>query len=90
MGVEIWDDFVVVVVGRVVRNVFLKFGIGIGVVLIMVIEIIMVIVDICKEYVKWRGGVLIKIRKEFIVEVVDKVILVFFCIGGSIVGMIVG
>ena len=90
VGAEIWDDFAAAAAGRAVRNAFSKLGIGIGVVSTMVIETIMAIVDIRKEYAKWRDGVLIKTRKEFIAEVVDKVILALFRIGGSIAGTIVG
>ena len=90
VGAEIWDDIAAAAAGRAVGNAFSKLGIGIGAVSTVVIETIMAIVDIREEYAKWRGGDLTKTRKQFIAEVVDKVILALFRIGGSIAGMIVG
>lgn len=52
----------------------------------------MAIVDIHTEYKKWRSGIspLVKTRKDFIAEVVDRVIMAICRAGGSIAGMIVG
>ena len=90
VGAEIWDDIAAAAAGRAVRNSFSKLGISIGVVTTVVVETIIAIVDIRQEYKKWRSGVLVKTRKEFIAEVVDKVLLALFRSGGSIAGMIVG
>ena len=90
MAAEIWDDIAAAAAGRAVRNSFSKLGISIGVVTTVVVETIMAIIDIREEYKKWRSGVLVKTRKEFIAEVVDKVLLALFRSGGSIAGMIVG
>lgn len=87
---EIWDDVAAAAAGRAVGETLSKLGISIGVVSTLVVEIIIAIVDIRKEYEKWRGGVLIKTRKEFIAEVVDKVILAICRAGGSIAGMTAG
>ena len=54
------------------------------------VETIMAILDIHTEYKKWKSGKIVQTRKEFIAEVVDKVILVICRAGGSIAGMIVG
>lgn len=67
-----------------------KVGTGIGVALTVAIEAIMAAYDIHKEYKKWKEGVLIKSREQFIAEVADKVILALSRSGGSIAGMIVG
>ena len=90
VGAEIWDDIAAAAAGRAVGNAFSKLGISIGVVTTVVVETIIAIVDIREEYKKWRSGVLVKTRKEFIAEVVDKVLLALFRSGGSIAGMIVG
>ena len=90
MGAEIWDDIAAAAAGRAVGKAFSKLGISIGVVTTVVVETIIAIVDIREEYKKWRSGVLVKTRKEFIAEVVDKVLLALFRSGGSIAGMIVG
>ena len=90
VGAEIWDDIAAAAAGRAVGNAFSKLGISIGVVTTVVVETIIAIVDIRQEYKKWRSGVLVKTRKEFIAEVVDKVLLALFRSGGSIAGMIVG
>ena len=67
-----------------------KLGTGIGVALTVAIEAIMAGYDIHKEYKKWKEGVLINSREQFIAEVADKVILALSRSGGSIAGMIVG
>ena len=90
VGAEIWDDIAAAAAGRAVGNAFSKLGISIGVVTTVVVETIIAIVDIREEYKKWRSGVLVKTRKEFIAEVVDKVLLALFRSGGSIAGMIAG
>ena len=90
VGAEIWDDIAAAAAGRAVGNAFSKLGISIGVVTTVVVETIIAIVDIREEYKKWRSGVLVKTRKQFIAEVVDKVLLALFRSGGSIAGMIVG
>ena len=90
VGAEIWDDIAAAAAGRAVGNAFSKLGISIGVLTTVVVETIIAIVDIREEYKKWRSGVLVKTRKEFIAEVVDKVLLALFRSGGSIAGMIVG
>ena len=87
---EIWDDIAATAAGRAVGNALSKLVIGIGAVSTVVIETIMAIYNIREEYAKWRGGKIIKTRKQFIAEVVDKVILALFRSGGSIAGMIVG
>ena len=90
VAAEIWDDVAAAAAGRAVRNAFSKLGTSIGVVTTVVVETTMAIIDIREEYKKWRSGVLVKTRKEFIAEVVDKVLLALFRSGGSIAGMIVG
>ena len=90
MGAEIWDDIAAAAAGRAVGNALSKLVIGIGAVSTVVIETITAIYNIREEYAKWRGGKIIKTRKQFIAEVVDKVILALFRSGGSIAGMIVG
>ena len=90
VAAEIWDDIAAAAAGRAVRNAFSKLGTSIGVVTTVVVETTMAIIDIREEYKKWRSGVLVKTRKEFIAEVVDKVLLALFRSGGSIAGMIVG
>ena len=87
---EIWDDIAAAAAGRAVGNALSKLVIGIGAVSTVVIETITAIYNIREEYAKWRGGKIIKTRKQFIAEVVDKVILALFRSGGSIAGMIVG
>ena len=87
---EFWDDIANVAGGRVVRDAFSKFGIDIGVVSTVVVETIMAAVDIYEEYEKWESGLLTKTRKEFIAEVVDKVILALCRCGGNIAGMLGG
>ena len=87
---EIWDDVSAAAAGRAVGETLSKLGISIGVISTVIVEIIVAIVGIRKEYEKWRGGVLIKTRKEFIAEVVDKVILAICRTGGSIAGMTAG
>ena len=86
VAAEIWDDIAAAAAGRA----FSKLGISIGVVTTVVVETIIAIWGIRKEYKKWGSGVLVKTRKEFIAEVVDKVLLALFRSGGSIAGMIVG
>ena len=90
VGAEIWDDIAAAAEGRAVGKAFSKLGISIGVVTTVVVETIIAIMGIRKEYKKWGSGVLVKTRKEFIAEVVDKVLLALFRSGGSIAGMIVG
>lgn len=87
---EFWDDIANVAAGRAVRDAFSKFGIDIGVVSTVVVETIMAAVDIYEEYEKWESGLLTKTRKEFIAEVVDKVILALCRCGGNIAGMLGG
>ena len=86
VAAEIWDD----IAAAAGRAAFSKLGISIGVVTTVVVETIIAIWGIRKEYKKWGSGVLIKTRKEFIAEVVDKVLLALFRSGGSIAGTIVG
>ena len=85
VAAEIWDD-----IAAAAGRAFSKLGISIGVVTTVVVETIIAIWGIRKEYKKWESGVLVKTRKEFIAEVVDKVLLALFRSGGSIAGMIVG
>ena len=85
VAAEIWDD-----IAAAAGRAFSKLGISIGVVTTVVVETIIAIWGIRKEYKKWGSGVLVKTRKEFIAEVVDKVLLALFRSGGSIAGMIVG
>ncbi|XP_022784481.1 uncharacterized protein LOC111325044 [Stylophora pistillata] len=90
VAAELWDDFAAATARKAVGNALPKLGISVGAATTVVAETIMAIWDIRKEYKKWRDGLLIKTRKEFIAEVVDRVILGLCRINGIIVGMIVG
>ena len=67
-----------------------KFGLCVGSVVTLIVEAIMAGYDIRNAYKKWKDGVLIESREEFIEEVADIVQLALSRSGGSIGGMILG
>ena len=97
---ELVTDFAKATARRVIRSAVrqagrkvlskLKVGVGVGVAVTVTVEAIMAGYDIHTAYKKWKDGVLIKSREDFIKEVIDIVLLALFRSGGSIVGMVVG
>ncbi|XP_078342932.1 uncharacterized protein LOC144628671 [Oculina patagonica] len=67
-----------------------KVGFGVGAGVTILVEAIMAVYDIYLANKKWKEGVLIESREEFIKEVTDTVQLALFRSGGSIAGMFVG
>ena len=76
---ESLDDSFTVAIGR-----------GVGAAVTVIVEAITAGYDIYNAYKKWKGGILIKSREEFIKEVTDSVLLAIFRSGGSLMGMVVG
>ena len=76
---ESLDDSFTVAIGR-----------GVGAAVTVIVEAITAGYDIYNAYKKWKGGILIKSREEFIKEVTDIVLLALFRSGGSLMAMAVG
>ena len=98
VGADLVDDFAVAIgrgatrsaVGQAAPKTLSKVGLGVGAAVTVIVEAIMAGYDIRSAYKKWKDGILIKTREEFIKEVTNIVLLALFRSGGSIVGMVVG
>ena len=79
-----------VVTERLDDSFTVAIGRGVGAAVTVIVEAITAGYDIYNAYKKWKGGILIKSREEFIKEVTDSVLLAIFRSGGSLMGMVVG